>query len=83
MSARRAVSIFCDFQRCERREVVKGEHGDVSFAEARARLSSPTRGVRDRWVVEYGPSSCRYDLCPGHRHERPGETFPDWKKPSA
>ena len=34
----------------------------------------------DGWVRKFAPSSCGYDLCPAHAGERPGVSFPDWRK---
>lgn len=45
-----------------------------TMAEGRAEVAA------DGWVRRFGPSSCAYDLCPDHHEERPGVTFPDWRK---
>lgn len=71
--------VFCDFH-----DGIHGcgvwEHGTVganpTAAEAR------TAAAKAGWVVKHGPSSCAYDLCDVHSDEVPGETFPDWRKPS-
>lgn len=82
MSARYSLDIACDYLdpldwdhgRCPEWDHGLEAERPPTVAEGRAEVAA------DGWVRRFGPSSCGYDLCPDHADERPGETFPDWRK---
>lgn len=84
MTIARLLELRCDFwggaERCASRELVVpvrlGDGGARRMTNQEARDEVRPKG----WSYDHGPSSCRYDLCPTHRHLRPGVDFPDWRR---
>lgn len=83
MTVQYHVIVRCDWRREPKAlgsarcyEEAVGAVGDSPPRTAEAREEA----ADDGWVRRFGPSSCGYDLCPDHADERPGETFPDWRK---